>query len=38
MPYDIRDLVINFKIKQMDLLRYKNTLAIDLSGGNKRKL
>jgi len=38
IPYDVRDKVINYKLKELDLERYKNILSMNLSGGNKRKL
>ena len=38
IPYDVRYKVINYKLKELDLERYKNILSMNLSGGNKRKL
>lgn len=38
IPYAVRNRVIDFKLKELDLKRFANVLSVDLSGGNKRKL
>lgn len=38
LDYSIREMVINNKIKELNLQRYENVTSGTLSGGNKRKL
>ncbi len=38
VPLEIRERTIMHKMKEMDLLRYKDIISMSLSGGNKRKL